>query len=120
MSFDRRKVRVGRVVSDKMDKTVVVVYEWRQPHPIYKKAVRRRAKFYAHDPENRCSLGDTVRIVESRPRSKTKRWKVVDILSSVEIAEVQPEEIEVDEDILSAAATSAAQAPGDEPAGYGV
>ena len=109
MSFERRKVRVGKVVSDKMDKTAVVVYEWSQPHPIYKKAVRRQTKFYAHDPENECSLGDTVRIVESRPYSKTKRWKVAEILSSIEIAEVQPEEIEVDEDILSAAATSAAQ-----------
>ncbi len=110
MSFERKKVRVGKVVSDKMDKTVVVVYEWSRPHPIYKKAVRRQTKFYAHDPENQCSLGDTVRIVESRPYSKTKRWKVAEILSSIEIAEVQPEEIEVDEDILSAAATSAAQA----------
>ena len=109
MSFERRKVRVGKVVSDKMDKTAVVAYEWSQPHPIYKKAVRRRTKFYAHDPENECSLGDTVRIVESRPHSKKKRWKVAEILSSIEIAEVQPEEIEVDEDILSAAATSAAQ-----------
>ena len=117
MSFERRKVRVGKVVSDKMDKTVVVVYQWSQPHPIYKKAVRRQTKFYAHDPENRCSLGDTVRIVESRPYSKTKRWKVAEILSSIEIAEVQPEEIEVDEDILSAAATSAAQA---EAAGVAV
>ncbi len=109
MSFERRKVRVGKVVSDKMDKTVVVVYQWSQPHPIYKKAVRRQTKFYAHDPENRCSLGDTVRIIESRAYSKTKRWKVSEILSSIEIAEVQPEEIEVDEDILSAAATAAAQ-----------
>ncbi len=109
MSFERRKVRVGKVVSDKMDKTAVVVYEWSHPHPIYKKAVKRQTKFYAHDPENRCSLGDTVRIIESRPYSKKKRWKVAAILSSIEIAEVQPEEIEVDEDILSAAATSAAQ-----------
>ena len=109
MSFESRKVRVGKVVSDKMDKTAVVVYEWSHPHPIYKKAVKRQTKFYAHDPENRCSLGDTVRIIESRPYSKKKRWKVAAILSSIEIAEVQPEEIEVDEDILSAAATSAAQ-----------
>ena len=110
MSYNRRKIRVGKVVSDKMDKTVVVVYEWSQPHPIYKKSVRRQTKFYAHDAENRCSLGDTVRIIESRPYSKSKRWKVAEILSSIDIAEVQPEEIEVDEDILSAAATSAAQA----------
>ena len=109
MSYERRKVRVGRVVSDKMDKTVVVAHEWSQPHPVYKKAVRRRTKLYAHDPENRSQLGDTVRVVESRPYSKLKRWKVEEILSSIEIAEVQPEEIEVDEDILSAAATSAVQ-----------
>jgi small subunit ribosomal protein S17 len=110
MSYERRKVRVGQVVSDKMDKTVVVVYEWRQSHSIYKKSVRRQAKFYAHDEENRCSLGDTVRIIESRPYSKTKRWKVAEILSSIEIADVQPEQIQMDEDILSASATSAALA----------
>ena len=106
MSYERRKTRVGTVVSDKMDKTVVVVYEWSQPHPIYRKAVRRRTKFYAHDERNDCKLGDTVRIVESRPRSKTKRWRVAEILSSVEIAEVQPEQIQVDADILSAAAAT--------------
>ena len=106
MSYERRKTRVGTVVSDKMDKTVVVVYEWSQPHPIYRKAVRRRTKFYAHDERNDCKLGDTVRIVESRPRSKTKRWRVAEILSSVEIAEVQPEQIQVDADILSAAAAA--------------
>ena len=109
MSYDRRKVRMGRVVSDKMDKTVVVAYEWSQPHPIYKKAVRRRTKLYAHDPENRCSLGDTVRIVESRPRSKTKRWRVAEILSSIEIADVQPDDIWVDEDVLSYAASAEAE-----------
>ena len=109
MSYDKRKVRVGRVVSDKMDKTAVVVYEWSQPHPIYKKAVRRRTKLYAHDPENRCSLGDTVRIIESRPRSKTKRWRVAEILSSIEIAEVQPEEISMDEDVRSYAASADAE-----------
>ena len=113
MSYERRKVRVGKVVSDKMDKTVVVVHEWRQSHPIYKKSVRRQTKFYAHDEDNRCSLGDTVRIIESRPYSKTKRWKVVEILSSIEIAEVQPEEIQMDEDVFSASATSAALAQSD-------
>jgi small subunit ribosomal protein S17 len=113
MSYESRKVRVGRVVSDKMDKTVVVVYQWSHPHPIYKKAVRRQTKFYAHDEDNRCRLGDTVRIIESRPYSKTKRWKVAEILSSIEIAEVQPEEIQVAEDILSAAATSAALLEGE-------
>ncbi len=106
MSYNRRKVRVGRVVSDKMDKTVVVVYEWSRPHPIYKKAVRRQTRLYAHDAENRCSLGDTVRIIESRPYSKTKRWKVTDILSTMEIADVQPEDIAVDEDVLSSMASA--------------
>ena len=56
MSYERRKVRVGKVVSDKMDKTVVVVYEWSRPHPIYKKAVRRQTKFYAHDPRTSAAL----------------------------------------------------------------
>ena len=106
----------GRVVSDKMDKTVVVVYEWSRPHPIYKKAVRRQTRFNAHDPENQCQLGDMVRIVESRPTSKTKRWKVAEILSSKEIAELQPEEIQVDESVASAAATSALNAEAAEPA----
>ena len=114
MSYERRKVRVGRVVSDKMDKTVVVVYEWSRPHPIYKKAVRRQTRFNAHDPENQCQLGDMVRIVESRPTSKTKRWRVAEILSTKEIAELQPEEIQVDESVVSAAATSALGAPAED------
>ena len=107
MSYERRKVRIGRVVSDKMDKTVIVAYGWSSPHPIYKKAVRRETRFMTHDPENQAKLGDVVRIVESRPISKTKRWKLAEILSSREIAELQPEEIQVDESVVSAAATSA-------------
>ena len=107
MSYERRKVRIGRVVSDKMDKTVIVAYGWSSPHPIYKKAVRRETRFMTHDPENQAKLGDMVRIVESRPISKTKRWRLAEILSSREIAELQPEEIQVDESVVSAAATSA-------------
>ena len=107
MSYERRKVRIGRVVSDKMDKTVIVAYGWSSPHPIYKKAVRRETRFMTHDPENQAKLGDMVRIVESRPISKTKRWRLVEILSSRESAELQPEEIQVDESVVSAAATSA-------------
>ena len=107
MSYERRKVRIGRVVSDKMDKTVIVAYGWSTPHPIYKKAMRRETRFMTHDPENQAKLGDVVRIVESRPISKTKRWRLVEILSSREIAELQPEEIQVDESVVSAAATSA-------------
>ena len=112
MSYERRKVRIGQVVSDKMDKTVVVVYEWSLPHPIYKKAVRRQTRFNAHDPDNQCRIGDTVRIVETRPISKTKRWKVAEVISSREIDELQPEEIQIDESVASAAATSSLdQAP---------
>ena len=103
MSFERRKVRVGRVVSDRMDKTVVVVIEWRRPHRIYKKAVKRQTRFKAHDPGNECKTGDLVRIIESRPRSRTKRWRVAQILQREEIAEVQPQDIRVeDESVLVA------------------
>ena len=95
MSNDRRKIRVGRVVSQKMDKTVVVSVEWSQPHRIYKKNVKRWNKFVVHDEGNSCNLGDTVRIVETRPLSKTKRWKVTEIIQKGDVAEVQPGEITV-------------------------
>ena len=93
MSYDRRKIRIGKVVSDKMDKTVVVAVEWRRPHRVYKKPVRRESRFVAHDPDNTCKLGDTVRIREGRPMSKTKRWRVVDILQREDIADVLPDEL---------------------------
>ena len=93
MSNDRRKIRVGKIVSQKMDKTVVVSVEWSQPHRIYKKNVKRWNKFMVHDEENSCNLGDTVRIVETRPLSKTKRWKVTEIIQKGDVAEVQPGEI---------------------------
>jgi small subunit ribosomal protein S17 len=103
MSFERRKIRVGRVVSDKMDKTIVVVVEWRRPHRIYKKAVKRQTRFNVHDPANTCKTGDLVRIIETRPISRTKRWRVAEILQREEIAEIQPEEITVeDESVLVA------------------
>ncbi len=102
MSYERRKVRVGKVVSDKMDKTVVVAVEGRRPHPIYKKAVRKRTRFKVHDEENQCKLGDLVRIIETRPMSSAKRWRVAGILAREEIAEIQPEEITVDEDVVVA------------------
>lgn len=93
MSYERRKVRVGKVVSDKMDKTVVVVVGWRRPHRVYQKPVRRETRFMAHDPQNQCKLGDTVRIRECRPISKTKRWRVEEILQREDIAEIQPGDI---------------------------
>lgn len=93
MSYERRKVRVGKVVSDKMDKTVVVIVGWRRPHRVYKKPVRWETRFMAHDPQNACKLGDVVRIRECRPLSKLKRWRVEEILQREEIADIQPEEI---------------------------
>jgi len=75
-----RKNRVGFVVSDKMDKTVVVAVERLVKHPLYKKYIKQTSKFKAHDAENDCKVGDKVKIVETRPLSKTKRWRVVDII----------------------------------------
>jgi len=75
-----RKVRTGRVVSDKMQKTVVVAIERRVPHPVYGKMVTRTTRVKAHDEENTAKTGDTVRIAETRPLSKDKRWRVVEIV----------------------------------------
>lgn len=77
----RRKVRVGLVVSDKADKTVVVKVERRLAHPLYGKGVARTKKYHAHDEKNEYRVGDTVRISETRPLSKTKRWRVVGLVS---------------------------------------
>ena len=76
----RRKTRVGKVVSDKMQKTVVVAIERRVPHPVYSKMVTRTRRVKAHDEENTAKTGDTVRIAETRPLSKDKRWRVVEIV----------------------------------------
>jgi small subunit ribosomal protein S17 len=89
----KRKTRFGKVVSDKMDKTVVVVVETPKRHPLYKKTIRRAVKYKAHDEENQCHIGDIVRIVETRPLSKDKRWRVAEVLSKGEVAEIQPKEI---------------------------
>ena len=75
-----RKTRIGLVVSDKMEKTVVVSIERRVPHPVYGKMVRRTKKLKAHDEQNSAKTGDTVRIMETRPLSKDKRWRVVEIV----------------------------------------
>jgi small subunit ribosomal protein S17 len=75
-----RKSRTGLVVSDKMDKTVVVAIERRVPHPIYGKMITRTKRLKAHDEENSAKVGDTVRIVETRPLSKDKRWRLVEII----------------------------------------
>lgn len=75
-----RKTRIGTVVSDKMDKTVVVAVERKVNHPLYKRTMRRTTKFKAHDEGNECRAGDVVRIMETRPLSKQKRWRVVEIV----------------------------------------
>ena len=75
-----RKKMLGSVVSNSMDKTVVVLVERLTKHKTYKKYIRKRAKYMAHDPKNECQVGDKVRVVESRPLSKRKRWKVLEIV----------------------------------------
>jgi len=75
-----RKTRVGKVVSDKMDKTIVVAVETRVPHPLYKKIIKRTYKLKAHDESNDCGAGDTVRVMETRPLSKEKRWRLVEVI----------------------------------------
>lgn len=75
-----KRVLVGRVTSDKTDKTIVVGVETLVKHPLYKKYINRRKKYMAHDPENECRIGDKVQIIESRPLSKRKRWQLVKVL----------------------------------------
>ena len=89
-----RKQRTGVVVSDKMDKTVVVRVERTVQHPLYKKIMRRRKQFQAHDETNVCALGDQVLIEECRPLSRHKQWRVVEILERHEVADVQPRDIQ--------------------------
>ena len=78
-----RKTRTGVVSSNKMDKTVVVAVERKVQHPIYGKFVKKTTKFHAHDDKNECSIGDVVRIMETRPLSKTKRWRLVEVVEKV-------------------------------------
>ena len=75
-----RKTRVGKVVSDKMDKTIVVAIADSVQHPLYKKIIRRTYKLKAHDENNECRVGDTVRVMETRPLSKDKRWRLVEVI----------------------------------------
>jgi small subunit ribosomal protein S17 len=78
-----RKTRIGVVSSNKMEKTVTVAVERKVKHPIYGKFVKKTTKFHAHDEKNECSIGDVVRIMETRPLSKTKRWRMVEIVEKV-------------------------------------
>lgn len=84
MSETRRQIKVGRVVSDKMDKTIVVAVDYLKPHPLYRKTIRKTNKFHAHDESNQCKIGDVVRIGETRPLSRTKRWELIEVLQRSE------------------------------------
>ena len=85
MAQSNRKTMVGEVVSDKMDKTVVVAITRRLPHPLYNKIVKRKAKFMAHDEKNECALGDTVKLAETRALSKNKRFEVIEIIEKAKL-----------------------------------
>lgn len=89
----KRKTRIGSVVSTKMDKTAVVAVETLKRHPLYRKTFKKVVKYKAHDAENQCQLGDKVRIIETRPLSRQKRWRVAEIITREEVAEVKPQEI---------------------------
>lgn len=78
-----RKIKVGVVTSNKMDKSISVKVERKVKHPLYGKFVKKSTKFHAHDEKNECSIGDTVKIMETRPMSKTKRWRLVEVLEKV-------------------------------------
>ncbi len=96
MSKQMRKVRVGSVVGTRMDQTAVVEMVWKQRHRLYRKQMRRVARFYVHDPQSQCQVGDTIRIQETRPISKTKHWRLMEILQRRQVAEIRPIELETD------------------------
>ena len=110
----RQKTRLGTVVSDKMQKTVVVAVERTKRHRLYKKTLRRTKHYKAHDENNDCRLGDTVRIVETRPLSKEKRWRVAEILVKGNVADIQPRAIGA-EILEPTAASSQGQIADEEP-----
>ena len=93
MMATKRKTRIGQVMSNKMDKTVVVAVKTLRRHPLYKKPIKRTVKHKAHDENNECRPGDIVRIIETRPLSRQKRWRIAEIITKGEVVEVKPEEI---------------------------
>ena len=112
------RILQGVVVSDKMDKTVVVNVARRKQHALYRKVINRSKRFKAHDAENECNIGDTVRILETRPISKGKRWRVIEILERGDVAEVSPEDIgRTIEEEVQASPTAAAVAEAEAEAG---
>ena len=90
---EKHKTRIGRVISNRMDKTVVVAVNTLKRFPKYKKTITRATKYKAHDEKNECQIGDVVRIVETRPLSRHKHWRVAEIITRGEVAEIQPQEI---------------------------
>ena len=112
------RILQGVVVSDKMDKTVVVNVARRKQHPLYRKVINRSRRFKAHDAANECSVGDLVRILETRPISKGKHWRVIEILQHGDVAEVSPEQIgrtlEAEVQATPSAAAAAEAEPGDD------
>ena len=89
----KRKTKIGHVVSNKMDKTVVVAVETAKRHPLYRKTFKRVVRYKAHDEDNKCSLGDKVRIIETRPLSRQKHWRGAEVTTKGEVVEVKPQEI---------------------------
>ena len=102
MAKEMRKVRTGTVVRTKMDKTAVVESVWKQRHRLYRKQMRRVARYNVHDPLRQCQLGDVVQIQEVRPISKTKRWRLLEIIERRQVAEVRAIDLEADAKILPA------------------
>jgi small subunit ribosomal protein S17 len=88
-----QKSKIGRVSSNKMDKTLVVLVESHRNHPLYKKTIKKIKRYKVHDEKNECKIGDTVKIVETRPLSKEKRWRVAEIIIKAAAIEIKPEEI---------------------------
>ena len=107
------RVLQGVVVSDKMDKTVVVDVSRRKQHPLYRKVINRSRRFKAHDDANACNVGDVVRILETRPLSRGKRWRVIEILQRGDVAEVAPDLIgrELEAEVQAAPRAEAADEP---------
>ena len=112
------RILQGVVVSDKMDKTVVVNVARRKQHALYRKVINRSKRFKAHDAESECNVGDIVRILETRPMSKGKRWRVIEVLERGDVAEVSPEDIGRSlEEEVQASPTAAAAAEAEANAG---
>lgn len=116
MAKEMRKVRTGAVVRAGMEQTAVVEMVWKQRHRLYRKPMRRVTRFYVHDPLNQCRVGDMVRIQETRPISKTKRWRLLEILHRRQLADVQPIELETDIDAAIAEPAAEVEAAADAAA----